>query len=53
MSSQSRSLTTETEPDAEKHDYIVYHLGDIGNLSRPSGKFMMASMDIGYAGQTN
>ena len=53
MSSQSRSLTTETEPDAEKHTYIVYHLGDSGNLSLPSGKFMMASMDIGYAGQTN
>ena len=50
MSSQSHSLTTETEPDAEKHAYIVY-LGDIGNLSRPSGKFMMAN--IGYAGQTN
>ena len=33
MSSQSHSLTTETEPDAEKRAYIVYHLGDIGNLS--------------------
>ena len=28
MSSQSHSLTTETEPDAEKGAYIVYHLGD-------------------------
>ena len=51
MSSQSHSLTTETEPDAEKRAYIVYNLGYIGNLSRPSGKFMMAN--IGYAGQTN
>ena len=51
MSSQSHSLTTEPEPDAEKRAFIVYHLGDIGNLSRSSGKFMMAN--IGYAGQTN
>ena len=46
MSSQSHSLITETEPDAEKRAYIVY-LGNIGNLSRSSGKFVMASMDIG------
>ena len=43
MSSQSHPLTTETEPDAEKHANIVYHLRVIGNILRTSGKFIMPS----------